>query len=121
MVMASFAEGLPVVIMEALALGRPVITTHVAGVPELVEDGKCGWLVTPGSAEALAAAMGAALQSPVETLEQMGRAGAALVAQRHNIAIEAEKMAALLRSEIERSPKQRTIKGKFGSGDVVAM
>ncbi len=121
MVMASFAEGLPVVIMEALALGRPVITTHVAGVPELVEDGKCGWLVTPGSAEALTAAMDNALHLPVERLEEMGKTGAALVAQRHNIAIEAEKMAALLRSETERSPEQRIIEGRFGSGDMVSM
>ena len=57
MVFPSFAEGLPVVIMEALALNRPVISTYVAGIPELVEPGVCGWLVPPGSAESLAAAM----------------------------------------------------------------
>ncbi|MDJ0734017.1 MAG: glycosyltransferase [Nostocaceae cyanobacterium] len=110
MVLSSFAEGLPVVIMEALALGRPVITTHVAGVPELVEDRKCGWLVTPGSVEALTVAMRTALQSPVETLEQMGKAGATLIAQRHNITIEAEKLAALFQSETERSPQKVAIK-----------
>jgi glycosyltransferase involved in cell wall biosynthesis len=49
MVLPSFAEGLPVVIMEALALGRPVISTYVAGIPELVEPGVCGWLVSAGS------------------------------------------------------------------------
>ena len=42
------------VIMEALALGRPVISTYVAGIPELVEPGQCGWLVPAGSVEALA-------------------------------------------------------------------
>ena len=53
MVLPSFAEGLPVVIMEALALGRPVVTTAIAGIPELVESGQTGWLVPAGSAEAL--------------------------------------------------------------------
>ena len=42
MVLPSFAEGLPVVIMEALALGRPVVTTYIAGIPELVEPGVDG-------------------------------------------------------------------------------
>ena len=53
LVLASFAEGLPVVIMEALALGRPVISTWVAGIPELVESGKCGWLVPAGDGAAV--------------------------------------------------------------------
>ena len=101
MVLPSFAEGLPVAIMEALALSRPVITTYVAGIPELVQTDICGWLVPPGSVEALATAMHTALQSPVEKLEQMGRAGAERVAQRHNAAVEASKLAALFRSDIE--------------------
>jgi glycosyltransferase involved in cell wall biosynthesis len=101
MVLPSFAEGLPVVIMEALALGRPVISTYVAGIPELVEPGTCGWLVPPGSVEALTAAMRTALQTPVEKLEQMGREGAVRVAQQHDAAIEAGKLAALFRSSIE--------------------
>ena len=52
MVLPSFAEGLPVVIMEALALHRPVVSTYVAGIPELVEDGVCGRLVPAGSVDA---------------------------------------------------------------------
>ncbi len=56
-VLPSFAEGLPVVIMEALALGRPVISTSIAGIPELLEDGKSGWLVPAGSLDALLSAM----------------------------------------------------------------
>ena len=54
LVLPSFAEGLPVVIMEALALRRPVISTYVAGIPELVETGKCGWLIPAGDIPALA-------------------------------------------------------------------
>jgi len=106
MVLPSFAEGLPVVLMEALALGRPVITTYVAGIPELVEPGVCGWLVPPGSVEALTAAMRAALQLPVEQLEQMGRAGAEQVAQRHDATVEASKLAVLFQSSVENSQNQ---------------
>jgi colanic acid/amylovoran biosynthesis glycosyltransferase len=106
MVLPSFAEGLPVVVMEALALSRPVISTYVAGIPELVEPEICGWLVPPGSVEALTNAMRTALQLPVEKLEQMGRVGAFRVAQQHDAAIEASKLAALFRSNIEKSQNQ---------------
>jgi glycosyltransferase involved in cell wall biosynthesis len=95
LVLPSFAEGLPVVLMEALALGRPVISTYVAGIPELVEPGVNGWLVPPGSVEALAEALRAVLELPVERLEAMGRAGAARVAERHDARIEAAKLADL--------------------------
>jgi glycosyltransferase involved in cell wall biosynthesis len=106
MVLPSFAEGLPVVVMEALALSRPVISTYVAGIPELVEPEICGWLVPPGSVEALTNAMRTALQLPVEKLEQMGRVGAFRVAQQHDAAIEASILAALFRSNIEKSQNQ---------------
>lgn len=101
MVLPSFAEGLPVVIMEALALHRPVISTYVAGIPELVRNGASGWLVPAGSVDALAEAMRQAVTAPVEQLETMGRAGAALVAERHNAKKEAAKLAELISS---RSP-----------------
>ena len=46
-VMTSFAEGLPVVLMEALAAGVPAVATRIAGIPELIEDGVTGFLVPP--------------------------------------------------------------------------
>ncbi len=95
MVLASFAEGLPVVIMEALALGRPVVSSAVAGIPELVQNGRTGWLVPPGNVEALADAMRQALSADKSTLEKMGVAGAALVRERHSARTEAGKLAAL--------------------------
>lgn len=85
MVLPSFAEGLPVVIMEALALGRPVIATSIAGIPELV-DGGCGWLIPAGSAERCADAMADALQRPVADLQAMGAEGRRRVAQSHDAA-----------------------------------
>jgi len=48
LVLPSFAEGLPVVIMEAMALQRPVLSTYVAGIPELVVPGENGWLIPAG-------------------------------------------------------------------------
>ncbi len=53
-VMSSFAEGVPVVLMEAMAAGVPVIATHIAGIPELIDDGRTGFLTPPGDAETLA-------------------------------------------------------------------
>ncbi len=94
MVLPSFAEGLPVVIMEALALGRPVVSTYIAGIPELV-DSDCGWLVPSGSATALAQAMEQALQTSTAKLSQMGQVGAEKVALQHDVAIEAKKLATL--------------------------
>ena len=93
LVLPSFAEGLPVVLMEALALGRPVISTAIAGIPELVKPGVCGWLVPPGSAEALASAMQEALESSTENLEKLGRAGAKAVASRHDSGDQANELA----------------------------
>jgi colanic acid/amylovoran biosynthesis glycosyltransferase len=86
LVLPSFAEGLPVVIMEALALGRPVVSTFVAGIPELVKPEQSGWLVPAGSVDHLAAAMQEALEAPVEQLERMGRSGRASVLERHDCA-----------------------------------
>jgi colanic acid/amylovoran biosynthesis glycosyltransferase len=56
-VLSSFAEGLPVVLMEAMAAGVPVVATRIAGIPELVQDGHNGLLVPPGDASATAEAI----------------------------------------------------------------
>ena len=55
--LASFAEGVPVAAMEAMALGVPCVATRVTGVPELIEDGRDGLLVPPADSPALAAAI----------------------------------------------------------------
>ena len=83
LVLPSFAEGLPVVIMEAFALGRPVISTYVAAIPELVEPGHSGWLVPAGAIEPLVRAMRAALAAPTATLDAMGAIGRARVLAEH--------------------------------------
>jgi len=95
-VLPSFAEGLPVVIMEALALHRPVIATYVASVPELVRPGETGWLVPAGDVEALADAIASLLDAPTERLAAMGAAGAMAVAEAHDVRIEARKLLDLI-------------------------
>jgi glycosyltransferase involved in cell wall biosynthesis len=92
LVLPSFAEGLPVVLMEALARGRPVISTYVAGIPELVRDGECGWLVPAGSQDALTIAMQRALESSATHLTEMGRRGYTRVRQMHDASTNAQKL-----------------------------
>ena len=100
LVLPSFAEGLPVVIMEAMAIGRPVISTYVAGIPELVRDGVDGWLVPAGDVEALADAMRACLETPADRLEAMGRSAHERVQARHAIDVEAGKLRGLFESAV---------------------
>jgi glycosyltransferase involved in cell wall biosynthesis len=95
LVLPSFAEGLPVVIMEAMALRRPVISTYVAGIPELVRDGREGWLVPAGDVDALAAAMQACLDASPASLAIVGAAAQARVRARHDIEREAGRLADL--------------------------
>jgi len=95
LVMASFAEGLPVVIMEAMSLQRPVLTSWIAGIPELVIEGESGWLYPPGSVEELAHAMERCLNTSAEDMSTMGRLARARVLERHDIDREAGKLVAL--------------------------
>jgi colanic acid/amylovoran biosynthesis glycosyltransferase len=104
MVLPSLAEGLPVVLMEALALRRPVITTYTAGIPELIKPGVNGWLVPAGSVDDLAAALRDAFSRPTADLERMGAAGGELVRQLHDAATEVDKLERLMRNDPAPAP-----------------
>lgn len=95
LIVPSFAEGLPVVIMEAMAAGRPVIATAIAGVPELVLPGQTGWLVPAGDAGALAEAVDALAATPADRLAAMGQAARVRVLARHDIDDQARRLLAL--------------------------
>lgn len=96
MVLPSFAEGLPVVLMEALALGRPVISTYIAGIPELVGSGSAGWLVPAGDAEALVEAVEKCLATNTHELSAMAARGNTIVREKHDARIEAAKLRELM-------------------------
>ncbi|MEM7271205.1 MAG: glycosyltransferase family 4 protein, partial [Pseudomonadota bacterium] len=97
LVLPSFAEGLPIVIMEAFALQRPVITTRITGIPELVDE-SCGWLIEPGDGAALAEAVSACMDAPADALSAMGAEGRARIEARHDIGKSAAQLEALFRS-----------------------
>lgn len=97
LVLPSFAEGVPVVLMEAMASRIPVIATRVAGVQELVEDGVTGFAVPPGDVATLAERIGRLMADP-KMAAQMGRAGRMVVEREFDIAREGLWLAEIFRN-----------------------
>jgi glycosyltransferase involved in cell wall biosynthesis len=109
LILPSFAEGLPVVIMEAMALKRPVISTYVAGIPELVLPSLHGWLIPAGDLDALADAMLECLEAPTSEIEHMGNAAHARVIERHDADSEAAKLASFFKAAVEDACRPRPL------------
>jgi colanic acid/amylovoran biosynthesis glycosyltransferase len=103
LVLPSLAEGLPVVIMEAMALRRPVLTTYVAGIPELVRPAENGWLFPAGDVDELVIALEDFLSRSVDELQVMGEAAHARVLGRHSIDNAAAKLAEFFREATART------------------
>jgi glycosyltransferase involved in cell wall biosynthesis len=95
----SFSEGLPVVIMEAMTEHRPVISTYIAGIPELVKEGETGWLIPAGQEHELMRAMNDCASRPHKDLVDMGAAGFERVRARHHIRTEAKKLIGFFAAE----------------------
>ena len=98
-ILPSFAEGVPVVLMEAMAASVPVLTTRIAGVPELVKHGESGWLVPPGDQQSLADSL-AMLVEDADLRKRLGEKGRAKVALDFNIETEAKKLADIFRQVV---------------------
>ena len=96
-VLPSFAEGLPVVLMEAMASGLPVIATNVAGTPELVENGVTGQLVDAGNVEQLAQVIACSLANHLLARE-MARRGRVRALENHSMWEEAGRLSGLFES-----------------------
>ena len=92
LILPSFAEGLPIVFMESLALGRPVLATYIAGIPELVDE-ECGWIVPAGSEASLKNALDDILSSSADVLVKKGEVGRQRIEEQHSIAILANNLA----------------------------
>lgn len=97
LILPSFSEGLPVVIMEAMALQRPALSTYIGGIPELVYPGENGWLVPAGSVEDLKDAMCQLLKMSEQELNILGKNARQLVLKRHDVDTEAGKLTKLFR------------------------
>lgn len=90
----SFAEGVPVVLMEAMASALPCVTTRITGIPELIRDGIDGLLVTPADVQELADSL-ASLKEDPELRCELGQAGRRRVAQAYNLPTNVARLAAV--------------------------
>jgi glycosyltransferase involved in cell wall biosynthesis len=100
LVLPSFAEGLPMVVMEAMASARPIIATTINGVPELVTPNE-GWLVPAGDAAALADAISSLAQTPPQIATKMGQAAKLRAFERHDINTQAAKLFGLFATVLD--------------------
>lgn len=95
--LASFAEGVPVALMEAMAMGIPCVSTCIAGIPELIRDNKDGLLVPASSVECLSSAI-ESLVVDRELRQSLGAAGRARVIERYNLPVNLEVLASTFRT-----------------------
>ncbi len=98
-VLPSFAEGVPVVLMEAMASSVPVVATQIAGISELVEEGISGYLVPPGDQKLLADRISNLLANS-ELRKQMGQSGREKVKEEFNTRIEANRILTILQNRL---------------------
>ena len=94
-ILPSYREGVPRSTQEAMALGRPIITTNVAGCRETVEDGVNGFLVPPRNVNALVDAMTRLIENP-QLITIMGKQSRRLAEQRFDIRKQTEKLVSFL-------------------------
>jgi len=102
MLLPSYAEGLPIGIMEALAIGRPVLTTRIAGIPELVDEG-CGWIFEPGDEAAIAEALRGVMRASRDKRAAMGAEGRRRVEERHDRRKSAQALVAAFGAKLWKS------------------
>jgi len=93
-VLPSYAEGLPMAVLEAMAHGLPIVTTPVGGIPQAIRHGESGLLVQPGDIDALASAIAALLQQPAER-ERLGAAARQTIVQRFSQGAAIDRLASI--------------------------
>ena len=101
MLLPSFAEGLPVVIMESLARCRPVLSTYIAGIPELIVPNETGWLIPAGDVDALVKQIEKILTLSKSELKKIGQLGREAILREHSAEIEAQKLASFIKAAIK--------------------
>jgi glycosyltransferase involved in cell wall biosynthesis len=103
-VCASDVESLPRTVLEAMAWERPVLATRVFGLPELIDDGRTGWLCEPRDIEALATGIDRALSTGPEERAAVGRAARELVERRCSLEEYGRRIASLLDEVADERP-----------------
>jgi len=99
LVVPSIYEGMPLVVLEAMERGVPVVASAVSGIPEVVVDGETGWLVPPEDPEALAGALEEVLADPPEA-RRRGAAGRRRIEERYRPAVAAASWRAAVRERL---------------------
>lgn len=105
--LASFAEGVPVALMEAMSLGVPCVSTAIAGIPELIHTGESGLLVAPGDPVGLADALQALLADDA-LRRRLGSAGRQRVLLDYNLPLNLDRLAQHFRDRLPLSSTTRT-------------
>jgi glycosyltransferase involved in cell wall biosynthesis len=105
--LASFAEGIPVVLMEAMAMEIPCVATSINGIPELIRDGVDGLLVFPSDTAGLAAAIARLIDGP-DLRRALGVAGRVRIQQSYELAKSTDRLAEIFRSRLAQAPEQAT-------------
>ena len=95
----SFAEGIPVVLMEAMAMGIPCVSTHITGIPELIQNERSGLLVAPSDVEELVAAIERLMDDP-ELRNSIGRAARAQVIEHYDLGRNVSELAAIFERQV---------------------
>jgi glycosyltransferase involved in cell wall biosynthesis len=100
--LASFAEGIPVVLMEAMAMEIPCVATWITGIPELIRHGIDGWLVPPADEEQLADAIAKLMDNP-ELRGKLGRSARVRVQEKYDLQRNIERLAEIYRRRLASS------------------
>ena len=99
-VLPSFAEGVPVVLMEAMSMGIPCISTRVGGIAELIENGRNGWLIHSGDPDTLLAVLDRLCEDP-SVLAPMGEAARATIQDQFEVGKNAQRLAAIFQEHLK--------------------
>ena len=115
-VMTSFAEGIPVVLMEAMAAGLPVVAPRIAGIPELIQDGENGFLFTPGDVPGLVALTSELLTDP-DLRNAFGAEGRRTVEQAFCLDTEVSRFARVMLEAVGDEIRCDTAEAAIGPGE----